>query len=853
MKKRKTNSEVLRYEPDPYFGLTDGDVEIRRKSGLTNKTKSKTSKSYLQIILHNTFSFFSCLLFAIAIIFLICNSGVFEPYIPAGYFSISKFSFLLILLINIIIGIVQEIRSKVVLEKLKLISKSKYKVIRNKISKEVITDDIVIDDIILLSAGDQIPVDCKIISGKIEVDESVLTGESDTIEKQKNDKVYSGSFVISGAATCYVEKVGHDTYAMTIQSKVKNIAKNKSELMKNIYGIIKVMSVIIVIMIGLIIGVLYYKMTTWDNMTWADIVASVATVVVGLIPTGLVLLTSVTLAVSIISLVKKKVLIQELYSLEGLSRVNTICLDKTGTLTIGEMKVAKVIHINKNIKYEDYLGTLINAMPDKNATMLALMKRFKLNNKFKVKEIRSFTSATKSSEIILEDGTDVVLGAPEFILDCGYRYELDAVKKYAEQGLRILALTVNNDLAAFICLEDVIRPAAIETIKYFNENGVNVKIISGDNPVTVSNIAKRCGVLNSDKAINMQNVALDDIPDIVDQFTVFGRITPEQKEAVVKALQAKGKKVAMTGDGVNDLLALKAANTSISFNSATDAAKGLSDVVLLDNSFDKVPDVVKEGRRVVSNITRTSILFLTKTFLILLVALFTIPTKTGITVLSLENLTVFEVCLIALAGFLLSIENSKNPITTSFKATVYPKAIASGLMCSIAALVGIMSYNLGWLGTVGLETTLQVEQSLMTLLITISGIVVLLLLCYPFTPYRLFVLVLAGGSSVLAVIAYPNLFLNVDSSGFTLTELFNNIIRPFDFGSSIYPYFTKEAFIVIIVFSISIIPIYIFIITFINWLLKRSFMKKLIKYNEDMINKFGKTIENITNINNKGK
>ena len=301
----------------------------------------------MQIILGNTFNFFSCLLFAIAIFFLICNSGVFEPYIPANYFSVTKFGFLIILLLNILIGTIQEIRSKRVLEKLKLISKNKYKVIRNKITQEIVTDDIVLDDIIVLSSGDQIPADCKILTGKVEVDESVLTGESETIQKKKGDTLLSGSIIIQGSVQCIVTSVGLDTYAMKIQSKVKKISKNKSELMKNIYGIIKVMAVIVVIMIGIIIGVLYYKMVTWDNMTWAEIVSSVATVAVGLIPTGLVLLTSVTLAVSIISLVKKKVLVQELYSLEGLSKIDTICLDKTGTLTTGNMKVSKVVPINK--------------------------------------------------------------------------------------------------------------------------------------------------------------------------------------------------------------------------------------------------------------------------------------------------------------------------------------------------------------------------------------------------------------------------------------------------------------------------------------------------------------------------
>lgn len=848
---KKKNINISRIDTDPHIGLTTEQVSERISAGAVNKTKSKTSKSYLQIILGNTFNFFSCLLFAIAIFFLICNSGVFEPYIPANYFSVTKFGFLIILLLNILIGTIQEIRSKRVLEKLKLISKNKYKVIRNKVTQEIVTDDIVLDDIIVLSSGNQIPADCKILNGKVEVDESVLTGESETIQKKKGDTLLSGSIIIQGSVQCIVTSVGLDTYAMKIQSKVKKISKNKSELMKNIYGIIKVMAVIVVIMIGIIIGVLYYKMVTWGNMTWAEIVSSVATVAVGLIPTGLVLLTSVTLAVSIISLVKKKVLVQELYSLEGLSKIDTICLDKTGTLTTGNMKVSKVVPINKKIDIESYIGTLLNAITDRNATMIALMKYFPLNTKYKVKETRLFSSTTKSSQVILENGDVVTLGAPEFILTDEYKEELVSIEKYTEQGLRVLALTINDILVAFICLEDEIREAAVSTISYFNNNGVDVKIISGDNPVTVSNIAKRCGVRNSEKIINMQNVSLEEIPNIVNDFTIFGRITPEQKEAVVKALQSNNKKVAMTGDGVNDLLALKAANTSISFHSATDAAKGLSDVVLLDNSFDNIPDVVREGRKVVSNITRTAVLFLTKTFFLVFLSLMTIPVKNAITVLSIENLSIFEGIIIALSGFLLSIENSKTPVTSSFRTSVYPKALVSGLMCSLSAMFVILAYTLGWLGEVGSNTALEVEQSLITILIILSGLTVLISLCYPFNAYRIFVIILAAILSIAAVVAYPSVYLNVSSRGLSLQELITALTHPFNFESSIYMSFTKGAYIIIIVFAVSLLPIYVCGISFINWLLKRSFMKKLIKYNEDTINKFGKAIENITNINNK--
>ena len=293
----------------------------------------------------------------------------------------------------------------------------------------------------------------------------------------------------------------------------------------------------------------------------------------------------------------------------------------------------------------------------------------------------------------------------------------------------------------------------------------------------------------------------------------------------------------MTGDGVNDILALKAANTSISFNSATDAAKELSDFVLLDDSFENIPHVVKEGRRIISNITRTSILFLTKTILILLLVLFTIPTKQAITVLSLENLNIFEVFIIAIAGFFLSVENSKVPIKSTFKEAVYPKAIASGLLCALSGILGILVYNSGMLGPVGNEITMQVEQSLITILITLSGSAVLLLLCYPFTAYRMFVVIFSLAGCMIGFLAYPNMFLNVNSSGLTIQELFNILIHPFNFENSIFVYFTKEAYIVIIFFILLVIPCYVFTINIINFILNKRFLRKIELYQEEFSQK----------------
>ena len=596
-------------------GLTTYQVQVRNEHGLTNKSKIKTSKTYLQIICENVFTFFSIVLFAIAAFLIVC-SIVFDFDV-----SITKFGFLGPLLCNIIIGTIQQIRSKNVLEKLNIVTKNKYIAIRNGNHVEVLSDEIVRDDVIELTSGQQIPVDGVLLTGNIEVNESLLTGESDNIFKHINDKVFAGSYVTSGKAVIRVQAVADKTYVSSLQTKMKQINDNKSELMKNIYGIIKMMSVILIFITIITASVLIHKMFKWNELTWNDVVISTATIAVTSIPTGLVLLTSVTLALSVINLSKKKVLVQELYSLEMLSRVNTICLDKTGTLTTGTMTVKSVIKLNNvnNININTYIGSFLSAIGGTNQTSLALLKKFKLNDVYKPELVIPFSSDRKMSIVKFKNGQECMLGAPEYVLDSEYNdYDklMNIANEEANKGLRVLAFVVNNNPVCFITISDDIRDNAAKTIAYFYENNVDVKIISGDNPVTVAQIAKKCGVKNADKSINMQKVNNDDIEEIVDKFTVFGRISPEQKELVIRALQKKGRKVAMTGDGVNDVLALKAADCAISFNSASDSAKNISDVVLLNDSFDSIPDVVLEGRKVVNNISRTSILFLTKTIFI---------------------------------------------------------------------------------------------------------------------------------------------------------------------------------------------------------------------------------------------
>ena len=538
--KKKPKPSIDRITPDYKTGLSSAEIEARVKMNLNNRTKSSTSKPIRKIIVDNTCTFFTLVLFLIALVFLICNTGVI-PGIEAGSISITKFAFLLPLICNIIIGIFQEIRSKITLDKLRIVNENKYSAIRDSKEVKISSSNIVIDDIIILAAGEQVPADFRIVDGTVEVNESLLTGESDNVKKTVGDTLMSGSAIVSGKCYGIATAVGSETYAMKLQAKVKHIEKNKSELMKNIYGIIKILSILLVIVVAITIPVLIYKMNTWNNITIAEIVTTTGAVAVGMIPTGLILLTSVTLAVSVIKLAQNKTLVQELYSLENLSRIDTICLDKTGTLTDGTMSVEEIITVKEIEHFDEIMSTFLNAMPTNNQTSIALLKKFTSTTKYKVKDVTPFSSKVKDvtpfsssrkmSKVTLENGNMYILGAPEYLVkETEY---INIANNKSANGKRVLAFLENDSLICLIVLRDNIRESAPSTIKYFNENHVDVKIISGDNPITVSKIAADCGVNNSDKIISLENIPVEEIPNLVDSFTIFGRVTPEQKEAFV--------------------------------------------------------------------------------------------------------------------------------------------------------------------------------------------------------------------------------------------------------------------------------------------------------------------------------
>lgn len=763
----KTDNLFLGDEKD---GLTKAEAQRRSEAGLDNSFNAKTGKSYGEIVKSNILQFFNFVLYGIAILFmvfsLVLKANGHEDLIPK-YFGFSKYLFLGPVTINIIISIIQECRSKRVLDKLRLVTEAKTTVVRDGEKFKIPSSQIVHGDLICVELGEQCPVDMKVVYGKGEVDESMLTGESEPVEKNpENGKnvAYAGSFVMAGSFFGLATAVGQATYTNQLSKKLKSITKTKSELMRSIYRVINCMAFVLIAMLLLVMGTMIYKVVRWGDdpnifsvemsltspETWSKMVVTAAAFAIGVLPTGLVLTTSIALAASVVILARQNTLIQELYSLENLSRVDTICLDKTGTLTDGTMSVEEVLYFKDKETTNQLFSTLVHAMKSLNQTGQAMFSYFGNESYFDVSEEIPFSSARKYSGAVLEDGRELILGAPEYLTKD--KMILNRAKQFAQEGKRVLLFEVDRAPSALVILKDGIRLSATETIKYFNENAVDVKIISGDNVETVSKIASICGVPNADKAISLEGMELDQIDGICIEYTVFARVSPEQKEALVEALQRHGRKVAMTGDGVNDILALRKANSSITFGKATDAAKSCADVVLLDNDFSHLKEVVGQGRKVVNNTQRSSVLFLMKTVCMVCLSFCLIPFKRGHMVFSIENIYLMQTAIIAVGGFLLSLEPTKKPIVGTYRENVYPKAIASGIILLLGALTPVI---LNAMGALSYDNMV----ALISILTTIAGIGVLVRLSYPFTKYRVIVFILVLVAIAFLALALPKSYL----------------------------------------------------------------------------------------------
>ena len=592
--------EVERFDPKPDKGLTPEQVELRFSQLLFNDVNKKYSKSYASIFVGNLCTFFNllCLIVAVALAY-------------AGA-PLSQFLFVAIFAANLIIGIVQEILAKRQIDKLSVLISATAKVMRGGIRTEIPVREIVLDDIVLLEAGQQIPADCILLDGVVEVNESLLTGESVPVKKAPGETLYAGSYVASGACRVRADKVGKATYLNSLTSKAKKYKKPKSEIMNSIRLFIRVIGVLIPFIAAAMFWV-NWKATGSDMSLTIQFTGAV---VIGMIPSGLLLLTSFAMAIGVRRLAKKQTLVQDLYSLEMLARVNVLCLDKTGTITDGRMTVNDCMILNNYVDFslEEIMGSMLNALEDNNQTSIALYNRFGHSTALQATATVPFSSKRKLSAVTFGDAGTFAMGAPEFVLRPMPTKIDKIVKQYAAAGLRVLLLAYSpNPIsggrlpslfrpAAIITLADNIRSDAIETIKWFRENDVDIKIISGDNPVTVSEVARRVGVKNAGQYISLDGLTDLEVENVANQYTVFGRVTPEQKAILVRTIKKQGNTVAMTGDGVNDILALKEADCAVSVASGSEAARNVSHLVLMDSNFSSMPKVVHEGRRVINNI-----------------------------------------------------------------------------------------------------------------------------------------------------------------------------------------------------------------------------------------------------------
>lgn len=672
-------------------GLTEAQVQERIDSNLVNYDTSVPTKSIKQIIANNFFTLFNFLNLFLALI--IFSVGSYKNML-----------FLIIVIVNTAISTYQEIHSKKIIDKLSVIASSKVTAIRNGIKTQISINNIVLDDILEFSTGNQIATDSIIQFGEVEVDESFITGEADTLYKKAGDTLLSGSFIVSGKCIAKVEHIGNDNYTAQISSGAKYVKKIKSEIMFSLNKIIKILSFAI-IPIGLLLFFSQYNLT--NDIKFA-IVKSVAAII-GMIPEGLVLLTSTVLAVSVIRLSKSKVLVQELYCIEILARVDTLCLDKTGTLTESSMEVKEFIPINidKN-EMINILANLGKFSTDNNSTISAIREHFSsIKEEFTPSNIIPFSSKTKWSGIYFENNASYIIGAPEFILTDSFDIYSDTIKKYSKE-YRVIALVKSDNnfynktlpenltLLGLVLISDKIRKNANKTLQYFAKQGIDIKIISGDNPITVSKIGKKVGLKNYDNYIDMSTIETEaDIVQIANKYTIFGRVTPLQKKNLILALQKQGHTVAMTGDGVNDVLALKASDCSIAMASGSDATKNVSQLILLDSNFSSMPKVVEEGRRTINNIERSASLFLIKTIYSCILAILFLFFAEAYPFIPIQ-LSLISLVTIGIPSFLLALEPNKNKINGHFLKNIISKAIPTASVI-IVNIIGITICNkLGW-------------------------------------------------------------------------------------------------------------------------------------------------------------
>ncbi|EMF0107617.1 cation-translocating P-type ATPase [Enterococcus hirae] len=741
---------ITRYAPDYREGLTDEQVAERVHAQATNETIDPSFKTNKQIVLQNIFTYFNLIFIVLAVLLCLVS-------------SYKNLTFLPVILANTGIAIYQEIRSKKILDNLSVLNAAKVTVVRNGVANKIDMEELVLDDVILLETGQQIPADGYVLDGKLQVNEALLTGEADEIVKEVDDYLMSGSFVVSGKAYARLDKVGYDSYISQLTAKAKKMGGGEqSEMIASLNKLIKWIGIII-IPIGI---TLFSQSYFFNGNTIKESVVAMEAALIGMIPEGLYLLTTIALAMSAARLAKQRVLLHDMKSIETLARVNVLCVDKTGTITENQMSVQKLV-IAKNeqaeqqaTRIQELISDYAKAMANDNATMQAIKTYFNKPTDQEPLSILPFSSVQKFSSVTFADGV-YVLGAPEMVLRERFETVKNEFSQYADQGYRVLVFgSYQGKLSealleaeviplAYLLIANPIRKEAPDTFAYFKEQGVAIKVISGDNPQTVSTVALQAGIANADQYIDVSQLAEEDYLSAVEKYTVFGRVKPEQKMQFVQLLKQKNT-VAMTGDGVNDILAMKEADCSIAMASGNEATIQAAQVALLDSDFSRMPEIVAEGRRVVNNIERSASLFLVKNIFSFLLSVFSVLFALTYP-LEPSQITLISLFTIGLPSFLLALEENKNRIEGKFIGNVLEKAIPGGLtdMTVVGTLV---------VGGVILHLNKTDVSTASTMLLTAVGFLVLYKICHPLNQFRGRIILFCAAGILFSVVFLHKLF-----------------------------------------------------------------------------------------------
>ncbi|MFW5779982.1 MAG: HAD-IC family P-type ATPase [Bacillota bacterium] len=736
------HKKAIRYNPDINTGLTQDMVNQRIEDNLTNDKPINRSKSYGRIIFENVFNF--CNTVTIILVAILIAVGQPNQTVSSS-----------IILANMIIGISQEIKAKWTVEKLSLVVDSSCQVLRNGMKKTMSTKELVLDDLFYLNAGMQTPVDGKVVEGVLETDESILTGESRVVKKNPDDKLLAASYVVAGSALVMAEKVGKDCYIENVARIARRVSKPKSNIFKVLDNIIKTITFALVPLALL----LFISTRVVAGATMTNTIMQVAGSILGMLPIGMFLLTSTALASSVLKLSKKNTLAQDLYSVEMLAMVDTLLLDKTGTITDGNLEVNMVIPLsNEAHDLKSIITTLVEATHDKNPTALALKEKYKDGNKMKVIDIMPFSSKRKLSAVEVENNQVYCLGAPDFIVDNSIVLD-EFINNSNKSCQRTLVLArykgdikdLENikkenmiPLYAF-SLEDKLRGDVKETLNWFYENEVDIKIVSGDNPLTVSQIAEATGVKNYDKLINCSEISDEKLDEKALDTTIFGRVAPEQKSKLVSILQQKGRVVGMIGDGVNDVQALKEADCSISFASANEVARNISRIVLMDNDFKTLPDVVGEGRRVISNVQKTSSLYIMKNlfvmFMTVLFAIMAFVVRQDLYPFIPTRMLLIEFFVIGVPTFAFALQANPNRAKGNFLRNIMKSCVPAAMSLIMGVGLVLILMFTGVIDFSAIDSNLyDYRSSLAVITFTFSGFAALFIIALPLNRYRLIII-----------------------------------------------------------------------------------------------------------------